>query len=175
MFAAELRHVVLLGLMGVGKTTVGSRLAERLGWPLDDSDISIQGRCGTTVRELSQRLGVEGMHRLEAEHLLAAVAEERQSVVCAAASVVDVAACRGALRDPQLLPVWLEADVETLVAHFASGPHRPVLEADTASLFRHQLNERARRFAEVARLRVSVQGRDPDEVAAEILGAMGSR
>src|SRR5579884_1903169 len=56
--------------MGVGKTTVGLALANQLGWPLSDSDAAITERHGATVRELQLRLGTDGMHRLESEHLL---------------------------------------------------------------------------------------------------------
>jgi shikimate kinase len=161
-------HVVLMGLMGAGKTTVGRALAERLGWPLDDSDLSIEARQGATVRELSERLGVAAMHRLEAEHLLGALAQPQPSVVCAAASVVEDEACVAALARGDVFPVWLELDVQTLAARFSSGPHRPVLDADAAALFRSQLTERSRRFAAVARARVSVAGRRPEQIASEI-------
>ena len=50
-----MRHIVLVGLMGAGKTTVGRRLAARLGWPWHDSDAEITASTGLTVRELSAR------------------------------------------------------------------------------------------------------------------------
>ncbi|HET9721067.1 MAG TPA: shikimate kinase [Solirubrobacteraceae bacterium] len=165
-------HIVLLGLMGAGKTTVGRALAARLGRPLDDSDLSIESSQGATVRELSERLGVAAMHRLEAEHLLAALGNPEPSIVCAAASVVEHQACVEALRRADVFPVWLELDVATLAARFSSGPHRPVLDADAATLFHRQLAERSRRFAAVARARVPVAGRTPEAIAAEIAAAI---
>ena len=73
-----LRHVVLVGLMGAGKTTVGRRLAARLGWPWHDSDADIEAATGMTVRELRDRDGVDAMHDLEAAQLLQALAEPGQ-------------------------------------------------------------------------------------------------
>ncbi len=67
------RHVVLVGLMGAGKTTVGRRLAARLGWPWHDSDADIEAATGLTVRDLRERDGVEAMHDLEAAQLLHAL------------------------------------------------------------------------------------------------------
>src|SRR4051812_20922366 len=58
--------IVVLGLMGAGKTTVGRILAGILGWPLDDSDASIEAEQGSTVKELRSSLGVDPMHALEA-------------------------------------------------------------------------------------------------------------
>lgn len=167
-----IRHVVLLGLMGVGKTTVGLTLAERLGWPLSDSDEAIAERCGSTVRELNARLGTDGMHRLEAEHLLGALDEQRASVISAAASVVDDPRCRQALEADGVYGVWLQGRTETLAGRFAAQPHRPVFAPDTEAVFRHQLSERSRWFAEVARHRVSVDGRTPVQIADEILLAV---
>jgi shikimate kinase len=174
MISSAVGHVVLLGLMGVGKTTIGRALAAELGWPLSDSDEVIMREQGATVRELSDRLGVEGMHELEAEHLLAALSSPRPSVIGAAASVVDSERCRAALHQDGVLTVWLEANPATLAARFAGGRHRPVLDSDPERLLRRQLAARGAAFAEVARYRVSVEGRAPGEVALELAQAVRS-
>src|SRR5438046_697618 len=96
----EIRHIVLVGLMGAGKTTVGRRLAGYLGWPWRDSDLDIEADTGSTVRELREGAGVDAMHALEAAQLLHALAETDPSVISAAASVVDSAVCRRALKKP---------------------------------------------------------------------------
>jgi shikimate kinase len=172
MSVSAVDHVVLLGLMGVGKSTVGQELANALGWPFDDSDVTIAKAGGETVRQLSERLGVEEMHRIEAEHLLAALMPPEPSVVAAAASVVEDPRCREALARPDVFTVWLDAGADTLVDRFAGGPHRPLLESDEYRLFRRQHTERSRWYAEVARLRVSVEGLRPEQIVAEILDAV---
>src|SRR5437762_1566050 len=68
-----LRHIVLVGLMVTGKTTVGSGLAAALGWPFSDSDAWIERQRGKTVRALADEIGVDEMHALEAGHLLQAL------------------------------------------------------------------------------------------------------
>jgi shikimate kinase len=161
-------HIVLLGLMGVGKTTVGRGVAARLGWPMSDSDEAITARCGATVRELSERLGVPEMHELEADHLLGVLAEPGPVVVCAAASVVDDDRCLRALGSASVLPVWLRGGARILSDRFSAGPHRPVLDTDTEALFRRQISERSRRFQAVARLVLDVEDRPAAEIAAEI-------
>lgn len=170
--SSQIRHVVMLGLMGVGKTTIGSALGRALHWPVSDSDRSIEEHCGATVRELKAQLGTAGMHRLEAEHLLRALEEARLSVVCAAASVVDVPECRRALEAETTYGVWLQGRAETLAERFASGPHRPVYGPDPRAVFRRQLGERSRWFAEVSRHRVSVDGQSPDQIVGDILAAL---
>lgn len=166
-------HLVLLGLMGVGKTTVGRALAERLGRPLSDSDEVITRRCGATVRELDERLGTAGMHRLEAEHLLDALADPEPSVICAAASVIEDDACRRALRAPEAFAVWLRGTAHLLAGRFAAGPHRPVFGPDAEDVFSHQLADRSRRFAAVADLQVEVEHRPVSDIVEEVLRALG--
>lgn len=172
LLSARIRHVVMLGLMGVGKTTIGRELGRALQWPLSDSDRTIEERCGATVRELNVRIGTEGMHRLEAEHLLHALEQEAPSVICAAASVVELPECRRALATPGTYGVWLQGQAETLAGRFAAGAHRPVFGSDPAAVLRNQLGQRSRWFAEVARQRVRVEGRTPEEIVADILASL---
>ncbi|HEY4752428.1 MAG TPA: shikimate kinase, partial [Candidatus Limnocylindrales bacterium] len=70
----DVRHVVLLGTMGSGKTTVGRLLAERLGRPLRDSDPEIEAATGYTAREIRDRDGPDALHDLEARLLLSTLA-----------------------------------------------------------------------------------------------------
>ena len=79
------RHIVLVGLMASGKTTVGRLLAEALGVPFSDSDTAIELERGTTVKELADEIGVDEMHELEAAHLLTALA----AMIGAATILVD--------------------------------------------------------------------------------------
>ena len=84
-----MRHVVLVGLMGSGKTTVGRLVASSLGWPMRDSDTEIEAREGRTVRELDESVGTVAMHALEAEALLASLASPVPSVILAAVRAPD--------------------------------------------------------------------------------------
>jgi len=170
----EIQHVALLGLMGAGKTSVGSELASLLGWLLSDSDKVIEQAQGATVRELGERLGVDAMHELEAGHLLSALATPEPSVVCAAASVIDDPRCRGALERPEVFAVWLEVNPGRLAARFASGPHRPVFDPDAERMFRRQLSQRAHWFKEVADYRVRSDRSDAARTAALVADVLAT-
>ncbi len=142
--------VVLLGMMGAGKTTTAAALAVRSGRTVLDSDEELERRTGATGVELAERAGVDVLHEIEARILLEALVRGGATVVTAAASVVDSDVCRAALRTAQLV-VWLEAPIEVLVRRGSTGRHRrPVTEAALDAA----IDARAARFAAAAHLRL---------------------
>jgi len=159
-----MRHVVVLGLMGSGKTTIGTALASRLGWSVSDSDSVIMSSTGRTAAELVAQLGIDYLHALERDHLLGCLSSQQLAVVCAAASVIDEAVCRRALAVPSVRCVWLRASVGTLVDRFKSGGHRPQYDVELPAMFRKQISSRAAHFAAVSTIDVDVDGRSVDDI-----------
>jgi shikimate kinase len=160
-------HVVLVGPMGVGKTTVGRALADRLGRPLRDSDDELVAEQGRSGRDLAAVEGVDVLHRWEAEHLRRALAAPEPSVVAAAASVVDDPASRRALRDHTV--VWLRAPAATLAERAGASGHRRTLGSDPEGSMEALAAERGGRYAEVADLTVDTGATGPEGVVAAIL------
>ena len=144
------RHVILLGLMGAGKTTVGSALAVRLGVPLRDSDTDLLASTGETARQLRDSRGVDALHALESEHLLGSMAVPDGAVICAAAAVADDPRCVELLRRTQDIVVWLEVPPEVLAARFAREPHRPAYGAETVAFLTAQAARREPVYRSVA-------------------------
>jgi shikimate kinase len=174
--SADPRHIVVVGSMAVGKSTVGRALAARLGRPFRDSDDDLEAKRGLTGRALAEREGVDALHRWEAEHLLAALAGTQPAVVAAAASVVDDAACLAALREPFV--VWLRAPAAVLAQRMVDGTgaddHRRPLGDDTAVA--ELQARRADRFAAVADLTIDTvadgTATSPDAIVATVLAAL---
>ncbi len=163
----------MVGLMGVGKSTIGAALAARLGWSFRDSDTDILAATGLTVRELRDRDGVDSMHAREARHLLDALAATEPSVTAAAASVADVPECLIALRSSDVFVVWLQAEPELLADRFdSSDDHRPAYGDSTEVFLARQLAARGTALASVADLAVEVAGRTPAEITDVVLEAL---
>ena len=165
-------HLIVIGLMGTGKTTLGRVLAARLALPLRDSDAAIERETGRTVRELAAIEGHDAMHEREAESLLEALAEPTRTVICAAASTIEREECRVALR--RAFVVWLHADPDIVAGRFGPGDHRPRFGLQPADLLERQVRQRSALFAAVADL--SLDGaEDPQVNADRVVAALSDR
>jgi shikimate kinase len=159
-------HVVLVGPMGVGKSTIGRKVAALLGRPLRDSDDDLHAQRGIRGRELAQAEGVDALHRWEAEHLLRSLRSSEPSVVAAAASVVDVPEAVAALAEPFV--VWLRAPVPVLAGRIRATDHRRDLGADAEARMSELEARRHDGYAGVADVAVDSGGAGPDDVVRAI-------
>ena len=162
-------HVVLVGLMGAGKSTVGNVVAARLGRELVDSDTRIEGRAGRTVKEILAANGVEALRRHESDALFDALAEGTPRVIAAAGGVVLDPAHRRRLIRSGAFVVWLDADPRLLVPRALTRTHRPWLDDDPVGTLDRMHRERSPLYGEVASLIVTVDGLTPEQIADRIV------
>jgi shikimate kinase len=163
------QHLVLVGLMGSGKSTVARVVAERLGRPLVDSDAVIEERTGRTVREIFLADGEPAFRELETAALLDALADPRPSVIAAAGGAVLAECNRQALRSSTARVVWLCADPATLLERVRGASHRPLLDDDAEAGLRTMSERREPLYREVADAIVLVDGRSVSEVVEAVL------
>jgi shikimate kinase len=143
--------IVLVGMMGAGKTSVGKALAQRLDVAFVDTDSEIEARAGCTVRDLFSDRGEPYFRDLEAEVLRDVLAETAPAVVACGGGVVTQAPNRAALVNaPGARVVWLRARPETLTGRTRQQPHRPLLDDDPLTSLRRLDAQRAAWYAEVA-------------------------
>jgi len=160
-------RVILLGMMGSGKTTVGRELAARTGWPYHDNDAMLEEATGRTARELAGE-GTPQLRAAEAAAVLRALSLPAPAIAGAAAGVVMDAAVRERLgRDGMV--VWLRAPAETLARRTLADAPRPWLDGDAVDWLATTSERRAPLYHQVAAVEIDTEPLSPAEVAQRII------
>ncbi|WCQ98452.1 shikimate kinase [Paracoccus aestuarii] len=158
------RHVVLIGMMGAGKTALGSELARRLRVPFRDSDAEIEAAAAMTISEIFARDG-EAFFRAREEQVIARLLAGPVGVISTGGGAWMRAETR-ALIEGRALSVWLNCDPEVLWARVRQRPTRPLLQtADPKGTLLRLLAERAPVYAK-ADLEFLSRGHDSIEASA---------
>ena len=168
-----LRHLVLVGTMGSGKTTVGRRVATHLGWPFWDNDDRLTRREGRTAAELATAHGAAALHRTEAEVLLEGLDADGPTVVAAAASALADARVRDRLERGTLV-VWLHATPTALADRLTDPGVRPSLGRGPATRAGELQRRRRAIYRAVAHEDIDTTDRGPDEVTDLVLAALAA-
>jgi len=167
------RAVLLCGMMGSGKSSVGRMLAERLGWEFIDTDERVEAKRGLRIHELFRQEGEATFRELE-RGVLESLPSKRVVVALGGGAVV-AAENRGILRSKGIL-VWLDAEPETLAERISPEDPRPLLagtrgEARVERL--HRLGAERCAAYSAADLRISTDQRSVIEVCAAVQAALG--
>ncbi len=165
------RNIVLIGLMGTGKTSVGRILAERLGRYFVDIDAMVEVEAGMSIAELFASAGERAFRRLEAEAVRHASALRGQVVAAGGGAVLDPGNVTHLRATGEL--VLLEADPQTLARRLADqqGEARPLLEGapDPAARLAQLQASRDAAYRACAAHTVDTTGRSPEEIAEAVL------
>lgn len=162
-------HLVIAGMMGVGKTTTAAALGARLDLVHRESDADIEAVFGRTGQQIAVTDGVDALHDLEAAMLLGSLAHPEPLVISAAGWVVEHEPCRVALAR-RAFTVVLEVPIDALIERIASGSHRRAISREEL------IDIQGRRrgwYDEIADL--VLDAREPTEhLVSRIVDAVGS-
>jgi shikimate kinase len=162
------QHILLVGMMGAGKTTVGQLVAASLDWPYRDSDADVAAATGLSVPEIFEQQGEAAFRKEEAEVLARACADPTPTVISVAGGMVLSATNRDLIRRSGTV-FWLRARPDTLAARVGDGAGRPLLEHDPASVLAMLDGARAGLYSEVADMTIDVDELSPEAVASIVL------
>ncbi len=162
-------RVVLVGPMGVGKTTVGELLADRLGTAFRDTDADIVAAQGREIADIFVDEGEPYFRDLERRAVRAAV-EEHDGVLTLGGGAILDDGTRALLSAHPV--VYLSMDVEEAVKRTGLNQARPLLAVNPRKQWRELMDARRHLYAEVARAVVATDGRTPEEVAQAVLDAL---
>lgn len=164
------KPLVLVGMMGAGKTTVGRRLASRLGRQFIDSDEEIERAAQMSIPEIFEQRG-EAEFRAGEMRVIARLLKEKD-IVLATGGGAFVNADTRTLVKAEAVSVWLKADLDVLFERVSRRSNRPLLKtADPRGTLEKLIADRYPIYAEAD---VTVISRDvpQDNVAADVVGAL---
>lgn len=170
-----LRAVVLVGFMGAGKSSVGTALGRRLGWPFEDLDERIQAGERRSIEEIFRQSGEAAFRRLEHVALASLIAELGASprVVAVGGGAFAQANNARLLEGAGLSTIFLDAPVEELFRRCRRQQVDRPLRGDLAEFRR--LYEMRRPCYLKARSYIDTAGKDVERVAAEVIESLGLR
>ncbi|MEV0226322.1 shikimate kinase [Streptomyces sp. NPDC050704] len=162
-------RVVLVGPMGVGKSTVGALVAQRLGCAYRDTDDDIVAEQGRTIADIFLDEGEAAFRAIEKQAVHKALTEHDGVLALGGGSILD-ADTRALLAG--LPVVYLSMDVEEAVKRTGLNAARPLLAVNPRRQWRDLMEARRSLYTEVARAVVATDGRAPEEVAQAVLDAL---
>ncbi len=161
--------VVLVGPMGVGKSSVGRLLAERLGVGYRDTDEDIVAAEGRTIAEIFVDEGESAFRELEKNAVRAALSGHEGVLALGGGAVLD-AGTRALLAGQRV--VYLSMDVEEAVRRTGLNAARPLLAVNPRKQWRELMEARRHLYEEAATVVVATDGRTPEEVTQAALDAL---
>lgn len=166
------RNIVLVGLMGCGKSTVGRRLAVRLGLPFVDADDEIEKAAGRSITEIFATLG-EAAFRDGERRVIARLLGEGPLVLATGGGAYMDAETRSRIRQAAV-SVWLRAELDVLVRRCARRNHRPLLaQGNPREILRDLMQRRYPVYAE-ADITIDSGEEDHDTVVERIVAALAA-
>lgn len=163
------KKVILLGPMGVGKSTLGKILARELHWPYIDNDLDMATQTGLTIEQLSA-LSVPELHKIEAEFILRVLAQDAPLISGAAASVIENVEIQSKLAS--VYSVYLSIPVEMAIQRASAGTvGRQALDEAGVQILRDRYAKRDPLYRKVASLVIELSN-SPESDAKKILDAI---
>jgi len=162
--------VLLVGMMGAGKSTVGRIVGDRMRRPFRDNDADVERRTGQSVPDIFAERGEPAFRAEERSALCAALASGVPSVIAIAGGAVLDPEARRRLRSGGIV-VWLDAPPYVLADRVGPGVGRPLLEDDPAGTLWRLDAVRRPIYRDLATVVVHVGSRSPQAVAEEIVSA----
>ena len=164
------RTVVMVGMMGAGKSSVGRRLAARLGLPFVDADTEIEQAANATINEIFERHG-EPYFRDGERRVIRRLLDGQPKVLATGGGAFMLPETRGAIRENGV-SIWLKADRDLILSRVRRRANRPLLKGgDPETVIDRLIAERQPVYAEAD---IHIQSRDVahDVVIDDILGAL---
>jgi shikimate kinase len=162
-----MKNIILTGFMGSGKTEVGKRLAQRLGYVFLDTDKLIEEKTGKSISEIFREEGESSFRELETE-VIKNLSGITGYIISTGGGIVIREENILSLKNIGLV-IWLQASPETIINRISSETHRPLLNVDNPLEQIKKLLSIREQFYSRADVSMDTDGLEVDEVVKSIL------
>jgi len=166
-------RILLTGMMGSGKSTIGRLLSGATGWPYVDNDELVAQFHGATARQILAERGEAQMRAAESEALARGIEAPAPVLIGVAAGTILEPSNRERLRSGGIV-VWLRVDPATIEARAMGAEHRPWLDTGGGSWIRDTVAERDPLYASIADIVIDTGVKPPQESVEELLARLAS-
>ncbi len=157
---------MLVGSPGAGKSTVGELVAQALGLPFRDTDADIVSSAGKPISDIFVDDGEDAFRALEREAVAMALSSF-DGVLALGGGAVLAESNRTLMRGHTV--VYLSVELPDAVSRVGLGPGRPLLTVNPRATLKYLLDQRRPLYEEVATVTVRTDGREPSDIAAEVV------
>lgn len=157
--------IYLVGFMGAGKSSVGTILAQQMGWPFVDLDTVIEAGQGASIRHIFERSGEPFFRQIE-HAALVEVARRSPAVIALGGGTFVQKANLDLIRQTHGATIWLDCPIKELWQRCSTMDNRPLFR-DRESFF--ELYKQRLPYYRQAEFRVATSGRSPEDIVQEIL------
>ena len=169
------KAIVLVGLMGSGKSSVGARVARSIGAKFIDTDDLIAQHAGRSVREIFEQDGESAFRDAETSALSEAFKDAllgSDTIISTGGGIVLSPVNRKTIKENACCVVWLDAPVEDLLQRTGKATKRPLLDGDARGALTKMAKDRFELYEEVATIRVETQHLSLTDVVSRVTNAI---
>ena len=170
--ALDDRSIVLVGLMGAGKTCIGKRLASEIGLSFADADAEIEAAADCTVEEIFARYGEQAFRDGERRVIARLLEGPRKVLATGGGAFVNPETRKNVHRDG--VSVWLKADLDILVQRVSRRNDRPLLKNDNPRATLERLIEQRYPCYAEADITVDTGNEPPDSTVGKVVDALNA-
>lgn len=163
-------RVILIGFMGVGKTSVGKKLAKILNFDFIDTDYEVEILANKTIPEIFEQYGEKYFRKLE-NSILEKFVRNEDIVISTGGGIITTKENYNILKNEEMV-IFLDASVETIISHLNNEINKRPLLKESENLnkkIEELLSTRYEKYREVSDILIDINGKNIDEVISQIL------
>lgn len=163
----RLPHIILVGLMGCGKSSVGRHLAKRTGWLYSDIDTMVEAYSRQTIPQIFEEQGEEGFREIEEEMVELAVKDIKPGIIATGGGAILSERNRTLMLRYGYV-IYLSAAPEFLLKRTQKDPSRPLLQTDDPLAVLTALHKKRHRLYRQAHIEIPVADRTVRSLSSQI-------